>query len=222
MSAATRRSRRRDSSRAAASFGSAVEGVGRHASIVAHENVPEPPVERAGRRAADRHVLRRVPEAAGVLQRRGGHPLSARRPRTPTATASCTSATPKSSAPATCSRPVSYPVIDVDKGGSIQGVIDGLNQDSRSRGRRISRPGRHVDHSRPRAPVRHGRRRVVSQHADDHSRSRERLDQERHDARAGEGVAADDGLRPRFGSTTGPWTTDMFVEAVYKSLQEKK
>ena len=27
---------------------------------------------------------------------------------------------------------------------------------------------------------------------------------------------------PRFGSTSGPWTTDMFVEAVYKSLQEKK
>jgi hypothetical protein len=27
---------------------------------------------------------------------------------------------------------------------------------------------------------------------------------------------------PRFGSTTGAWTTDMFVEAVYKSLQEKK
>ena len=27
---------------------------------------------------------------------------------------------------------------------------------------------------------------------------------------------------PRFGSTAGSWTTDMFVEAVYKSLQEKK
>jgi hypothetical protein len=26
---------------------------------------------------------------------------------------------------------------------------------------------------------------------------------------------------PRFGSTTGPWTTDMFVEAVYKSLTQK-
>jgi len=26
----------------------------------------------------------------------------------------------------------------------------------------------------------------------------------------------------RYGSTTGPWTTDMFVEAVYSSLQEKK
>jgi hypothetical protein len=26
----------------------------------------------------------------------------------------------------------------------------------------------------------------------------------------------------RYGSTTGPWTTDMFIEAVYSSLQEKK
>jgi len=28
-----------------------------------------------------------------------------------------------------------------------------------------------------------------------------------------------DGL---YGSTTGPWTTDMFVEAVYRSLSQKK
>jgi hypothetical protein len=27
---------------------------------------------------------------------------------------------------------------------------------------------------------------------------------------------------PRLGKTTGPWTTDMFVEAVYKSLAAKK
>ena len=26
----------------------------------------------------------------------------------------------------------------------------------------------------------------------------------------------------RFGATTGPWTTDMFVEAVYKTLNAKK
>ena len=26
----------------------------------------------------------------------------------------------------------------------------------------------------------------------------------------------------RYGSTTGAWTTDMFIEAVYKTLQEKK
>jgi hypothetical protein len=27
---------------------------------------------------------------------------------------------------------------------------------------------------------------------------------------------------PRYGSTTGAWTTDMFVEAVYQSLVQKK
>ena len=26
----------------------------------------------------------------------------------------------------------------------------------------------------------------------------------------------------RYGSTSGPWTTDMFVEAVYKTLSAKK
>ena len=26
----------------------------------------------------------------------------------------------------------------------------------------------------------------------------------------------------RYGSTTGGWTTDMFIEAVYRSLQNKK
>jgi len=26
----------------------------------------------------------------------------------------------------------------------------------------------------------------------------------------------------RYGSTSGPWTTDMFIEAAYRSLQEKK
>jgi hypothetical protein len=26
---------------------------------------------------------------------------------------------------------------------------------------------------------------------------------------------------PRYGATTGPWTTDMFIEAVYRSLARK-
>ena len=26
----------------------------------------------------------------------------------------------------------------------------------------------------------------------------------------------------RYGATTGAWTTDMFIEAVYRTLQEKK
>ena len=43
---------------------------------------------------------------------------------------------------------VSYPVIDVDKGGTIQGVIDGLNHilDLAVAEYRVA--GRHVDHSR--------------------------------------------------------------------------
>jgi len=27
---------------------------------------------------------------------------------------------------------------------------------------------------------------------------------------------------PRYGATTGPWTTDMFVEAVYRDLSRRK
>jgi hypothetical protein len=30
------------------------------------------------------------------------------------------------------------------------------------------------------------------------------------------------GFRTRYGSDSGPWTTDMFVEAIYKSLTAKK
>jgi hypothetical protein len=45
--------------------------------------------------------------------------------------------------------------------------------------------------------------------------------------RKGMTLAQVKGARPtldfdgRYGSTTGPWTTDMFVEAVYRTLQEK-
>ena len=30
------------------------------------------------------------------------------------------------------------------------------------------------------------------------------------------------GWESRYGSTTGPWTTDMFIEAAYKSLNQNK
>ena len=55
---------------------------------------------------------------------------------------------------------ISYPLIDTDKGGTIQGVIDGLNHildlsvaEYRSQG--------HVDRPRPRTAVGHRRRRVL-------------------------------------------------------------
>ena len=49
----------------------------------------------SGRSLAGGHVLRRVPQAVRIRQRRAGDPLSAPRPPTPTATASCSSATRK-------------------------------------------------------------------------------------------------------------------------------
>ena len=70
---------------------------------------------------------------------------------------------------------VSYPVIDVQKGGSIQGVIDGLNHildlavaEYRGQGGTWIIPGRG-------RAVGHGRRRVVPQHGDDDSRPRARI-----------------------------------------------
>ena len=117
---------------------------------------------------------------------------------------------------------VSYPVIDVEKGGSIQGVIAGLNQildlavaEYRAQGGTWIIPGR-------------GR---LSDTADVASyRNMLTMIHDRVKDLAGKGMtlAQVKAARPtldfdgRYGSTTGPWTTDMFVEAVYKSLQEKK
>jgi glyoxylase-like metal-dependent hydrolase (beta-lactamase superfamily II) len=117
---------------------------------------------------------------------------------------------------------VSYPVIDVEKGGSIQGIIDGLNQildlsvaEYRAQGGTWIIPGR-------------GR---LSDTADVASyRNMLTIIRDRVRDQIGKGmtVAQVKAARPtldfdgRFGSTTGPWTTDMFVEAVYRSLVEKK
>lgn len=117
---------------------------------------------------------------------------------------------------------VSYPVIDVEKGGSIQGVIDGLNHildlavaEYRSQGGTWIIPSR-------------GR---VSDTADVASyRNMMTMMRDRVKDMIKEGMTLDQtkAARPtmdfdgRYGSTTGSWTTDMFVEAVYRSLKEKK
>jgi hypothetical protein len=117
---------------------------------------------------------------------------------------------------------VSYPVIELDKGGSIQGVIDGLNHildlavaEYRSQGGTWIVPG-------------HGR---LSDTADVASYRnmlvmiRDRVGDLKKKGMTLQQVKA---ARPtldfdgRFGSTTGPWTTDMFVEAVFKTLAEAK
>jgi cyclase len=117
---------------------------------------------------------------------------------------------------------VSYPIIEVDKGGSVDGVIAGLNQildlavaEYRAQGGTWIIPGR-------------GR---LSDTADVAAyRNMVTMIRDRVKDAIGKGMtlAQVKAARPtmdfdgRYGSTTGSWTTDMFIEAVYTSLQEKK
>ena len=117
-----------------------------------------------------------------------------------------------------------FPIIDVEKGGSIQGELDALNH--------------LVDLAIPAVPFpwREGRTYVipargrVSDQADlveyrdmvsyvrdvvaDMIKNGSTLDQIKK---------ADPAFphRARYGADTGPWTTDMFVEAIYRSLTAK-
>ena len=117
---------------------------------------------------------------------------------------------------------VSYPIIDVAKGGSIQGVINGLNKildlavaEYRGQGGTWIVPGR-------------GRLADTTDVAS--YRNMMTIIRDRVKDLVGKGMtlAQVKAEKPtmdfdgRFGSATGSWTTDMFVEAVYKSLQEKK
>jgi cyclase len=117
---------------------------------------------------------------------------------------------------------VSYPVIDLARGGSIDGVIAGLNQildlavaEYRSQGGTwiIPSHGRLSDT----ADVASYRNMLVMirDRVQDLVKKRQTLAQ----VKAARPTLDFDG---RYGTTTGPWTTDMFVEAVYRSLTEKK
>ncbi len=115
---------------------------------------------------------------------------------------------------------IGYPVIDVDIGGSIQGVIDGLNHildlavaEYRSQGGTWIVPGR-------------GR---LADTADVASyRNMVTIVRDRIQAMIDEGMSLDEVLaaRPtldfdvRYGSPASSWTTEMFVEAAYRSLAD--
>jgi cyclase len=115
----------------------------------------------------------------------------------------------------------SYPMIDVAKGGTINGEIDALNKIlelafpfSRSEGGTMIVPG-------------HGR---LCDMADvGYYRDMVTIVRDRVKSMVDKGMtlqqvkAANPTLDydPRYGSKTGPWTTDMFVEAVFKTLQKK-
>ena len=113
---------------------------------------------------------------------------------------------------------VSYPLIDVEKGGTIQGVISGLNHildlavaEYRAQGGTWIIPGRGrlcdtADVASYRNMLVMIRDRVAAL-----KKKGMTLDQ----VRAARPTLDFDG---RYGSTTGPWTTDMFVSAVYRTL----
>ena len=115
-----------------------------------------------------------------------------------------------------------YPIIDVAHGGSINGVIDGLNKilelsfpEFRSEGGTMIIPG-------------HGRLcdlADVAYYRDMLTIIRDRFQDAIKKGQTLEQVKAARLTRDydgRYGATSGPWTTDMFVDAVYKTLSAKK
>ena len=111
-----------------------------------------------------------------------------------------------------------YPVIDVKQGGSINGVVEGLNRilryciaEFRTEGGTLVIPG-------------HGR---LSDSADvAYYRDMVTILRDRISAMVGRGLTLEQvkaakptaDYEPRYGATSGPWTTDQFIEAAYLSL----
>jgi glyoxylase-like metal-dependent hydrolase (beta-lactamase superfamily II) len=115
-----------------------------------------------------------------------------------------------------------YPVIDLEKGGTIQGIIDGLNRlvyqitipAEKEEGGTYVIPG----HGRlcDQADVIYYQEMVII--------VRDRIQDMVKKGMTLEQVKAAHPTRdydPRYGTNAGPWTTDMFVEAVYRSLGKK-
>jgi cyclase len=116
----------------------------------------------------------------------------------------------------------SYPVIDVQKGGSVQGVLNGLNLVLD-----LAVPEHHEEGGTFVVPG-HGRiadEFDVVEYRDMVVIVRDRIAAMR---KKGLTLAQVQAARPtldydsRYGATTGAWTTDMFVEAVFKSLSQER
>jgi glyoxylase-like metal-dependent hydrolase (beta-lactamase superfamily II) len=115
-----------------------------------------------------------------------------------------------------------YPVIQVEKGGHVNGVIDGLNRildlahaDFRVQAGTLVVPG-------------HGR---LSDSADvGYYRDMVTVVRDRIQSMVDKGMTLPQvraakptfDYDPRWGRDTGPWTTDMFIEAVYRNLSASR
>jgi glyoxylase-like metal-dependent hydrolase (beta-lactamase superfamily II) len=118
--------------------------------------------------------------------------------------------------------PSSYPIIDLARGGGIQGIIDGLN-----RLIEITIPAEKQEGGTYVIPG-HGRlcdQADVVEYRDMATIIRDRIQNMIRQGMTLEQVKAAKPTRdydPQYGATSGFWTTDMFVEAAYKSLTAKK
>ncbi len=114
-----------------------------------------------------------------------------------------------------------YPIIDLADGGSIQGEIAALNQILS-----LVIPARNEEAGTYIIPG-HGRlsdAADVAYYRDMVTIIRDRIVDMKNKGMTLAQVQASKPTRdydPRWGAVTGPWTTDMFVEAVYQSLGEK-
>ena len=116
-----------------------------------------------------------------------------------------------------------YPIVDLERGGNIQGVIDGLNRlvyqitipAAKQEGGTMVIPG----HGRlcDQADVIYYQEMVIIIR----DRILDMIDKGMTLDQVKEAKPTRD-YDPRYGSSTGFWTTDMFVEAVYRSLAGKK
>jgi glyoxylase-like metal-dependent hydrolase (beta-lactamase superfamily II) len=114
----------------------------------------------------------------------------------------------------------SYPVINLQKGGSVQGIIDGLNLVLD-----LAVPAHHEEGGTFIVP---GHGRICDEFDVLEYRDMVTIIRDRIQAMIKKGMTLEQvkAARPtrdydsRYGATTGAWTTDMFVEAVYRSLSE--
>jgi cyclase len=115
----------------------------------------------------------------------------------------------------------SYPVINLEAGGNVQGVIDGLNHVLD-----ITIPEHHQEGGTMVIP---GHGRLCDEHDVLEYRDMVTIVRDRVQTAIARGLTLEQVKKagftkeydPRYGAASGPWTTDNFVEAVYRSLKVK-
>jgi cyclase len=118
--------------------------------------------------------------------------------------------------------PTEYPIIDLKAGGSFQGVIEGLY--------RIKQMAIPADHQEGGTMIIPGHGRICDVADLDVYHQMMSIIRDRLQDMISRGMTLEQvkaarptqDYDPIYGSTTGNWTTDMFIEAAYKSLSAKK